>query len=281
MKLRNSITVGLLALAGLTASANAQATITASLSDLILGFRATGGTGSGFNLEVNLGSVSSFVTQTPGTTVVLSQLNVADLTATYGAGWNGRTDLLWSVVGAVGRGGNTGPNGQVASTLFGTSSTATQFASTAWTTKVSSLQNNGSVKIENLYTGAAGSLNGQTSTINSNYSFVNSTSTVGSWSSQEVPGTTGFAFFNPLSQLEGNTNISGSVYSDLYQLQPSTGAAVLLGSFALSSSGVLSFSTAASAIPEPSTYAAIFGAAAMGVALLRRRRMTAAATAKA
>jgi len=43
----------------LTPAVHAQ-TVTASLDDLILGFRAAGGTGAGVNLEVDLGSVSNF-----------------------------------------------------------------------------------------------------------------------------------------------------------------------------------------------------------------------------
>src|SRR5271169_6544842 len=56
---RKMVLLTLASVALLTASVQAQ-TVSAQQDDLILGFRATGGTGAGVNLEINLGSVSNF-----------------------------------------------------------------------------------------------------------------------------------------------------------------------------------------------------------------------------
>lgn len=61
---------------------------------------------------------------------------------------------------------------------------------------------------------------------------------------------------------------------DLYQLVPNGSVTKTdgtdLGYFTLANDGVLTFT--ATAIPEPSTYAAILGAAAMGFVMIRRRK---------
>src|SRR5271169_4109928 len=91
-------TLCLLALASvalLTSPVRAQSVLSAHQGDLILGFRATGGTGAGLNLEVDLGSISNFYNAAPGSTTVLSALVSQDLADTYGAGWFTDTNLFW------------------------------------------------------------------------------------------------------------------------------------------------------------------------------------------
>jgi len=274
MKTKIILSTAILALAGIANSTSAQ---TAAFNDLIFGFRATGGTGSGVNLEVNLGSVGSFVTQTAGTTVTLGNLSLTDLTANYGASWNTRSDLFFGAIGSTNSiPGNLGPNNQANKTIWLTSAAGTSpFTAPAWNRQASASQANAISNIGALYNGFNGSSSNYTVGANSS-SLVFETSQAFSWSTNEAYSSgTVFQIFNPNSQFEQSTNTSGgSVYADLYQVTPSAGGAAgtLLGSFALSSAGVLSFTAGTSAIPEPSTYAAIFGAAAMGVALLRRRR---------
>ena len=97
--LKLSLSAGLACMALLTATAGA---ITASVGDLILGFRASGGTGSSLNLEVNLGPASGYSGLAPNTSFVVSRLSVLDLVSTYGAGWDMRNDLSFGIVGATG-----------------------------------------------------------------------------------------------------------------------------------------------------------------------------------
>src|ERR1017187_4474569 len=70
-------------------------TVSAQLDDLILGFRASGGTGAGVNLEVDLGSISNFYNGA-SSSLNLSNLVIQDLIDTYGANWASRTDLFWA-----------------------------------------------------------------------------------------------------------------------------------------------------------------------------------------
>ncbi len=274
MKTKYLLTVALLALVGMGTSARATL-VTANLNDLILGFRATGGTGAATNLEVNLGNVSQFygVSGTFG----LSALSAADLVATYGSDWNTRTDLVWGIVGTTGSAAGTtiGSNTLAASTLWATRSESTPgLQSTPWTQGASEFAQQGAANtISTLYSGAVGSLGGKTSTGNSTVSATIGTSSLGSWSNKEGTNASAFTFFNPKSQFENGTN--GSLHvSDLYELQSVAGSASYLGSFALTSDGALSFSSTpsgAAAVPEPSTYAAILGAVTLGFVAFRRR----------
>ena len=61
----------------------------------------------------------------------------------------------------------------------------------------------------------------------------------------------------------------GSTSLNLWELTPGTGPGTLLGTFNLDSTG-LTFT----AIPEPSTYAAILGLVTVGFAAIRRRKQT-------
>jgi hypothetical protein len=69
------------------------------------------------------------------------------------------------------------------------------------------------------------------------------------------------------------TDTASGTASNLWMLDPDLGngtLAVNLGTFTLGSNGTLTFSVAA--IPEPSTYAMILGAAALGFVMIRRRK---------
>src|SRR5271157_5793059 len=107
----------LLALAGaaLLTSPVRAGTVSAQVNDLVLAFYATGGTGAGVNLEVDLGSMSNFY-DGANSGLTLSNLVSQDLIDAYGAGWSTRTDLWW---GAAATDGNAvaDPNGKPKSTL--------------------------------------------------------------------------------------------------------------------------------------------------------------------
>ncbi|MEI6860994.1 MAG: PEP-CTERM sorting domain-containing protein [Verrucomicrobiota bacterium] len=263
--------LALLALAGSAISTQAT-TVSVGLNDLVLGFRATGGTGATTNLEINLGNVSNFYGVSGQ--VTLTGLNVADLSSTFGASWNTRSDLLWGVIGTTGNAAGTtaGGNAIAASTLWASKSESTlTLQSTPWTQANVSAQQGPANTISTLYNGATASLNGATATGNSATAALLSNSVNGSWSRQE--GTVAFGFFTR-SQFENNTNFGSSsiVASDLYQVQPTGGPAVYVGTFALNNNGTLVFGNSPNAVPEPSSYAAIFGAVVLGFVALRRRR---------
>lgn len=262
-------------LALLTGSSHATP-VTATDGELILGFRATGGTGSSVNLEVDLGSIAliganivytapggSGVTLTPGSTMTLTGLNVSDLNSNFGTSltWNKRSDLLWSVVGTTFNSGNLG---LATNTLWGTS------VNNAVVPKqlASSFQSAAAGNIDT-YTASFGS-----GTQGANTTAVTKTNSVGgSYTVQEGGNAFGFHTNSQVTEqvLENNTNIvdNSFVSSELYQLtsQSGTHPASDLGTMKLSSAGVLTFT----AVPEPSTYV-MFAVGVAALFVLRRRR---------
>src|ERR1051326_8901640 len=97
----------------------AAAQVQANLNALVLGFRATGGQGQNVNLEVNLGSVALY-TNPASSPMTITRLVAADVSGTYGATWNSRTDLFWGVIGTSRRVVSGGPSGQPLATLWAT-----------------------------------------------------------------------------------------------------------------------------------------------------------------
>lgn len=253
--------MALLALASvalLTSAVHAQ-TVTTSLGDLILGFRATGGTGAGLNLEVDLGSISNFYNAAPGATIPLPALSVQDLSNTYGADWFTDTNLFW---GAAATDGNTvpDPNGKPASTLWATG----KQGGTVPLEGTSGLQSPPASKIGELYSGGIGSLNGAASTPNSAAAAVIGNTLTGSWSVQET-GANSFGFFSP--KIDGQ--VSGDDVLTLYELQPSSDfprpAANAIGNLELTQNGV-------TFVPEPATWELVGLGFGVSVMALRRRK---------
>jgi hypothetical protein len=268
MKL-TSLIAALAASAGLALSARAVPTVSTTANDLVLGFRAVSGTGSSFNLEVDLGAFTDYTSGAYSTGVhQITALSAADLSATYGSDWNsGSSTVRWGIVG-------------------NDSDSNNNFVSNVFASKVASVAGVQSVPYDAVFGSTVDSavgnvssvvfgLNGQTSTANSSSSALVTASNGVSWSSNQFiqPGIS-FNVFDTDNVFENNTNFtSGYKVSDLYQL--TDGAVTYVGSFGLASDGKLYYSSSAasfSAVPEPSTYAAILGVAALGFVAVRRRR---------
>lgn len=255
--------------------------VTVSSGDLVLGFRASGGTGADKNLTVNLGPASTYYGAAPGSSFIVTSLSSADLVSTYGSNWATRADLSWGVVGTTGAGAvGIAP----ARTLWASRAETTPGTpSTPWIRGSTFTLQIPSGTVSTLYSGAPGSLSSGSATGNSAVSSVIDSTLAGSWTVQEdfTPGVS-FRYFNP-SVLNSMDHIAGSpsVYDgtsygvlDLFEVRPGTAGdpATLLGAFGLNSSGQLVFSTnpaVFAAVPEPS---AIFTAAGAFCALLFRRR---------
>ena len=287
MKLKSFLLPATLALASLASVASA-ANVSATYNDIILGFRSTSVTAQ--NLEVNLGNVSQFTQASLGSTFVVANLNVADLVSVYGAGWYANT-TSFGLIGTSGKsgGGAVGPDGQPLSTVYVSNDVGT------YSSLNSSTNNNAVTKAAQLYLGAAGSLSRQDNSLMSNIHTANiATATEGSWSN--LGGTSGSSFANyARASFESTLGTGTSVSTSLYELLPTNGgvdeatltptngiAAGLfqgkIGTFTLADTGVLTFTSSglhASAIPEPSTFAALAGAAVLGLAAFRRRSVRA------
>lgn len=113
----------LLALAAVGFSVtSAKGQATSSAGELILGFRASGGSGNTTNYVVDLGDAAVLRDQSSVQTLALTGVGT-DLSTIYGANWATRTDLFWGVVA------NTGNfsvvNSDPVSTLYATMAEAT------------------------------------------------------------------------------------------------------------------------------------------------------------
>lgn len=227
--------------------------------DIILDFTQTSGTA---NLEVDLGQVTQFVSggaDATGSPVTLSLLSTTDLSNAYGSSWNSLSDqVFWSLVGTSQTDHGLGNIG--IHTLFGS----------AANNSATPLSDSGSQVTEsNNILNLMGALGSATATANSTESALLSSGNSLSYNGESGINTSQNDFFGVTefaSDFQNQTN--GTSTSALYEIAPGSTSSTDLGNFALSSSG-LTF-TSASAVPEPSTWAALLLGAATLFGLRRR-----------
>ena len=264
-------------------SATAQV-VTYSQGDLLVGFRASGGTGASTTFVYNIGSSTGFRDNPDQGSLA----NIGtQLAATYGNDWYTRSDVSWGVIGVH---NNANPqfdtsvvNGDPVSTIYA-SKTSTGFGtSTAWgstsafsraavvsaATQVVSFAHTGS-KVNGTFAfqDAAQGTDGfgafvQTSA-NNDWAFYTS-------------GSTDFTIFT--GGIEGTFNTGEDfAYLDVYRILSTVTGAVPTGvrgvgsyetTIYIDSTGQLFAGT--SSIPEPSAFGAIAGLAVIGMACFRRR----------
>jgi hypothetical protein len=260
--------------AGLATAAHAQV-----VGDLIVGFQQASNT---TNYEIDLGSLGNYQGLAAGSVVNLSaDLSGADLTSIFGASALTGGTVTW---GAVATNGST------------TLPTVTGPAKSTWVSQFDSVQtgvtnlnnaalpasvykdttgaglNTRELDIQAVEIGLTGT-NGFTQSANtSNLTGSLPAASPGSWT-KEVAS----SGFPVTPSIDGATALSlgAGQYSiiDLYQYISGTSSTsgTYLGSLELGSNDSLYFTTA-TAIPEPSTYAAILGAACMAFVAIRRRK---------
>ncbi len=242
MKLKNKTLAWLLALGAAAAlpMSSAQAASAAN-GDILVGFRATGGTGSTKNLVVNIGAATALESATG--TVNLGNIN-ADLTATYGSGWATRNNLFWGAVGTVGSFNPIGTN--PARTVYGS-----RRVNNAWLRANDSSQASVTNKVRGLMTAFDTASSADVTHPNG---VVQTTSEANHWASYQpggivenagpAPGIS-FAFFNPdIENTFENGAAAAALY--LYRVKPASGAAIgtpgdYLGQLLISSGGALTF----------------------------------------
>jgi hypothetical protein len=257
-----SILASLALVAGLAGSAEA---ITVANGDLVLGFYAGSGTGSSSCLEVNLGSASLY-TNPSSSSWTIGNLSTTDLVNTYGTDWSSNSTLSWGIVGHNGKNTPTGATAYVSApqTTTGTQSTAFPTLST---TALGVLRS----RVLPMYDTTGNSMSNLTAESNE-FSCVADKGTAGSFYYQQwSPGGTklsvSFDLFNPT--INSSVVPETGDYSQLDLYKRTNGAISYVGTFRLTTDGVLSFAT--SPVPEPSTYAAMMGLALGGFVLVRRR----------
>jgi hypothetical protein len=260
-----------LAGAGLATSAKAQ-TLTYNSGDLLIGFRNTTSTANDY--LVDIGSASLY-TQQNGATFTLSigdtngALNSAFGTTGVG-GWLAGNRTVWGVTGDVS-----------ATSILYAGKKETTFGtfpvSTATGNYARDLSGNQSTTASNINTTGA-NFNGQTASSFSSVGLIESTSNSSSWVANGVlnsgsPGvafgqwTTGNAFESAI-----NASTTAGHALDLFQALPNDagtgGAPTYEGRFVIATDGSITFT---SAVPEPSTLAALAGGVSL-LGLIRRRR---------
>ena len=253
----------------LLAAAVASSAFAASSGDIILGFRATGGTGASSNLEIDLGNFDAL--PSGGGTVVLTNID-SDLNNTYGSDWATRSDVLWGAAGStlLGATGNTEPSRTLVGTVLAPSSLLDGTSTTTpYNSAAAATQGGVATKINAIYNTFTGTAN----------NVVSSSSTT-SWTTEVGTTPAAFNFFFKTSfdnNLDLATTSASGTYSagDLYELVPASGAGAFLGTLAVQSNGDVTFSTF-SAVPESSTYAVILGSCVLGFVALRRRKQVVA-----
>lgn len=276
MKIRSSaLAAALLAFSSPAFAALVSDTFDAG--DVLLSFYTATGAGATQNLIVNLGAYQQF-DDNDGRTFAFSSGIVADLAATYGAAWNTRADLIWAVTGATFTGS---VDGLTRNTVFTTSPRATLGSSPI---AIPSNTDSALSTSRNQIQSVANAFNTTQTTANSTVSVILSNSNADAfYTRQQGSNTVQFGNSN-------NNQAAGTTISDLYALVPTVngiapaGGAVdesglvfgrgtnYLGYFTLSGTGLTFTASGTSPVPEPSAFALLGGALALGFATVRRRR---------
>lgn len=246
------------------AAAKAAVTVTPPASgDIFVAFRATDGQGSSTSYLVNVGQYSQFRDATPGSTITLNVGNIGnDLVATYGADWNTRGDVSWGVFGV---------SPSASPTIYASKEQSTVgVQSDPWLALSSGNRTSTANQITPVIQGLGG-YQGSTSTDNSNFGVLQLNSSSASSYNKQVgtAGTTDFGTLSGWSSIEGDFGAgTAGTALDLYRIG-STGVTTP-GYFTISDSGVLSFTSTVTPVPEPSV--TLIAAAGMLLGVSRRRR---------
>ena len=247
-----SLVITLLTFAGHFDHAHAQVLNDWGSNDLMIGFRASGGTGSSDSYLVNIGSAANFNTNRDAATLSLGGIG-ADLTAKYGGDWYSRSDLFWGMFGTT---------ISAAPTLY--SSVARSDSNAQSTPPPSVTDPNNRSGTASQITSVTSAFNLLSPTANStNAAFQPNTASPSSYNYQVTQSGTDFGSISQWNNIQGNLN----QILDLYG-QNNSGT-FWRGGFSLNNSGTIAFNP--TIIPEPSTYALLgIGAVLLGAAYRRK-----------
>jgi hypothetical protein len=250
-------------LALVATTAKSQVVYNNANGDFLLGFRQTG---TSNDIIVDIGSFN-LNTTTP-ITFTLGDLGTK-LGNTFGANWATDGTVFFSVAG-------TTVPGDAANTSY---VTRAEFTGQGEPTPWNNLSTGNAIALKNKII-AQGTAYNSISQTSGNPASVQSTSATNSYASYHpggvndaghAQGNISYGFFNPTT--EGNfSGGTAGVSLDVYRILASTGAAVDIGDFTLSADGnTLTFTPDILEVPEPSTYALLFGACALAVLVHCRR----------
>jgi len=270
MQIQSKHILTMLVVAGISVAAFPAKAATITAGDVLLGFRATGGTGASSNLIVNLGQADTIFRN--ATSNISSVKDIGSLlTTTFGAGWDTRSDLFWgAVANANSASGDPAIDGDPGATNYFTKSQTTLNPGIKTSTASNINSSTSRVSISNNIQGLNTTFGAATGTD----SVVIASTGGTTWSSSITASNFGVG-----SSIEA-TNVNGidATGLDLYRIldsnadaNPSLSVGVpnWEGTFTINSSGLVGFAVT-NAVPEPSR--AMFAALGLGGLLLRRRR---------
>ena len=280
-----TIIVTALAVVALSITSKTHAALTYTDGDLILGFRATGGTGGTTNVLFDIGSAAIFRDATTQLTLSIGNVG-ADLSAIFGASWNTRIDVDWSVSGtqfSAGNGFTTNRN------LIATRAQGFPIAplgssnSTPWNKATLSTQGGPALKLQQLGgkfgAGTTGGISGTDQIESTNapgFGLIQPSTQNNSFEefmaggAQSTAGSS-YAYFN--GGVEGNFgNGTSGAALDLYYMVPGSGAGTYEGTFTINDNATITFTP--TGVPEPGT-ATILGLGCAALLTKRRRQVAA------
>lgn len=269
----NLLRLGAIALVAMQSAVAAPVT-SPSDGDIFLGFRASGGQGSGVSYIVNIGNDATFRNATPGQTLSLSTLGT-DLEATFGANWHSRGDVYWGFFGAR---NVVNPPVYASRAQVPVGTAAADFPALA--TNARTATKNQIVSVITAYKELQATGSNAAAAVQTN------ASTAGSYNFQITGGTTSFGTLSQWTDIEGNfgAGASGSAL-DLFRLSGSSAQGDVvnrLGTFSITSGGAVSFVAGAvinQVVLKQITYAVAEDAGTVTLTFVRSGDLSAASTA--
>lgn len=265
--MKKLVSAAAFAFAGLSlSSTSALAALPYNSGDLLLGFRASGGTGAPRDYVVNVGPASQFLSGSGSITVPGPGNIAADLSSSsgalglFGATWNTRADVSWGIVG-------TDLAADPTNTLYATRArTSPGIQAQAWVRRANSGQSTTNSVIRAFISGY---LNSDANAV-SPAGTIQATGFANSYASF-TSGSVDFGFF---SSVEGDfTNGTAGSVLDLFRITPNAngGGSQHLGQFALDNAGTLTFTfdnvTLPPTLTSPATNALSANPVAVGFTL--------------
>lgn len=249
--------------------------------DVLIGFEQQG---NASDYVVDLGQVTQFKPTTSDYQIQLSTADLGGIDGVFGTNWasnsNGSTDVQWGVVA-------NDQSDTIASDPDGNSIWYTKGETTVGTHTTAPIRGSSSAlgaisqNIENFETlGYAGQAATAGTENSSDLGVILTASAADSWTSFKPGSYSGNTAFGIGSEIEqpSSGSYTGPTDSvlDFYEVDTKTASnqsATLLGTFSLSSGGVLTFEGAdAAVVPEPSTYALVLAGGSMLLLVLKRRK---------